>query len=210
MATVSALFFDVGGVVLTNGWDRQARLRAAEAFHLDWDEFQRRHDAVVADFETGRIGLDEYLNRTVFYELRPFTREQFREFMFAQSKPCDEALAVVAALADTNRYLMATLSNESRELNRYRIERFRLRDYFDVFFSSCYLGVRKPEERIYRLALDITQRHGSECLFIDDRPENLEGAERAGIPAILYRDAGQLEEEFRCRGVLSRGIHEAA
>ncbi len=210
MPRISVIFFDVGGVVLTNGWDRPARMRAAEAFHLDWNEFQRRHRLVVADFEAGRIGLEEYLNRTVFYEPRAFTREQFRDFMFAQSQPCQEVLALLAALAGAKQYLLGALNNESVELNRYRIERYRLRDYFDVFFSSCYLGVRKPEERIYRLALDITQRQGSECLFIDDRPENVEGAERVGIPAILYRDAGQLEGEFRRRGVLSRGIHEAA
>ncbi len=210
MAGVSAIFCDVGGVVLTNGWDGPARTRAMEAFQLDRNEFERRHHTVVTDLEEGRLGLEEYLRRTVFYERRRFTREQFRDFMFAQSRPYEDALAIIAALARTKQLLIATLNNESAELNRYRIERYRLRDYFDVFFSSCYVRARKPDERIYRFALDITQRDGSECLFVDDRPENIDGAKRAGISAILYRGAGQLKEELRRRGLLPRLKDEAA
>lgn len=202
MADITAIFFDVGGVLLTNGWDHLARQRAAEAFQFDWDEFEERHKLVVADFETGRTGLDEYLDRTVFNESKVFTREQFKDFIQMQSKPCNEALAVAGAVARTKRYLLATLNNESAELNQYRIDHFGLRDYFDVFLSSCYLGVRKPDERIYRLALQIAQRHESECLFIDDRARNAECAERLGMNVHHYRDAAQLEIELRSRGVL--------
>lgn len=201
MAT-TAVFFDIGGVVLTNGWDRSSRRQAAETFRLDWDEFEERHELVVSDFETGRIGLEDYLDRTVFYEPKAFAREQFRDFIFAQSKPYPQALAVVGALARAKRCLVATLNNESSDLNLYRLERFRLRDYFDVFLSSCYLGVRKPDERIYRLALQITQRREDECLFIDDRALNVECAERIGMRTLRYRDAEQLQEKLRSEGVL--------
>jgi len=197
MAAISAVFFDVGGVVLTNGWDRTARRRAAQAFHFDWDEFEERHELVVADFETGRIGLEAYLSSTLFYQPREFTRKQITGFILEQSKTYEPALRVVSALARAKKCLVGTLNNESLDLNRYRIEQFHLRDYFDVFFSSCYLGVRKPDRRIFQLALQITQRTEQECLFVDDRGLNVESAAGLGMPTLRYRDAEQLEAELR-------------
>ncbi len=204
MAAVTALFFDVGGVLGTNGWDRPTRRRAAQAFQLDWDELEERHELVVADFETGWLTLDEYLDRTVFYGPRPFSREAFLDFVFAQSLPNLESLRVITDLARTGRYLLATLNNESKELNSHRIQTFGLRDFFTVFFTSCYLGVRKPDEKIYRLAMALTQREPQECLFVDDRALNVEGARRAGMPAIRFETAAQLREELERRGVLGR------
>lgn len=202
MPAAKVLFCDVGGVLLTNGWDRPARRRAAEVFRLDWDALEQRHEVVVADFETGRLSMEDYLDYTAFDQKRPFTREQFREFMLAQSEPCSAALAVMEKLAGSRRCLMATLNNESLELNQYRIERFRLRDYFDLFFSSCYLGLRKPDQRLYRLVLQLTQRRGEECLFIDDRELNLQWAERAGMRVLRYRDAAQLDNDLQEEGLL--------
>lgn len=202
MPAATVFLCDVGGVVLTNGWDQSARRRAAKVFRLDWDAFEQRHEVVVADFETGRLTLEDYLTYTVFDESRAFTREQFREFMLAQSEACSAALAVVERLASSRRCLMATLNNESLDLNQYRIERFRLRDYFDVFFSSCYLGLRKPDQRLYRLVLQLTQRPGEECLFVDDRELNLECAERAGMRVLRYRDAAQFDSGLRKEGLL--------
>jgi putative hydrolase of the HAD superfamily len=197
MTRKMALFFDVGGVVLTNAWDRAARRRAAEHFSLDREDFEGRHELAVSDFETSRIGLEEYLDRTVFCASRPFTRDAFKAFMREQSQADPEALAFVGELAHSQRYLLATLNNESKELNEYRIEQFHLRDYFGLFFSSCYLGMRKPDEKIYRLALEVTQRSPEECLFVDDRAINIEGARRAGIPAIQYRGVAKLREDLR-------------
>lgn len=193
----TALFFDVGGVLLTNGWDRPARRQAAEHFGLVWDEFQDRHELVVGDFEAGRIGLQEYLDSTVFYQPRTFTDSEFKEFMYAQSQPCPEALEFLAELARSGKYLLAALNNESADLNRYRIERFHLRNYFTVFFSSCFLGVRKPDERIYRLALEMTQRRPGDCLFVDDRALNVTRARRVGMRAIQYQNVAALREELR-------------
>jgi putative hydrolase of the HAD superfamily len=200
---ITAIFSDVGGVLLSNGWDRPARHRLVEHFKLDWDEFEDRHELVVTSFETGRLSMDQYLERTLFYRSRDFTPEQVREFMFAQSQPIAESLALVERLAASGRYLLATLNNESRELNLHRIERFALKKYFSVFFSSCFLGVKKPDEEIYLKALQITQRAAAECVFIDDRALNLDAPRRLGMNTVLFRSASELQEELRRRGVES-------
>ena len=201
MAEITTLFWDVGGVLLPNGWDRSARRRAAEQFHLDWEEFEDRHGLVVTDFEKGRLTLDEYLQRTVFYRSRAFSQDDVKASIFTQSQPLPEVLALVERLANSGKYLMATLNNESLELNLYRIEQFRLRDYFDAFFSSCFLGVKKPERGIYCLASQITQRALEECLFIDDRTLNLECAQLLGMRTVHYQDPAQLRRQLRQHGV---------
>ena len=201
MSEVSAVFWDVGGVLLTNGWDRDSRRRAAETFGLDWDEFQDRHELVVKDFEMGRISLDEYLRCTVFFRERSFTVDTFKDFMFAESKPHPPTLAIVESLAQEGKYLLATLNNESLELNLYRIEKFGLRDYFDLFLSSSFLGVMKPEEAMYRLALHVTQRDPANCVFIDDRELNVERAALVGIRAIHYQSPEQLRHDLQELGV---------
>lgn len=204
MAEVTTLFWDVGGVLLTNGWDRTARRQAAQQFHLDWEEFQDRHEMIINDFEIGHLTLEEYLERTVFYRSRPFSQNDFQTFLFAQSQPHPEMLAIVEHLAGSGKYLLATLNNESLELNRYRIEKFRLREYFTIFFSSCFLGMKKPERAIYTMALHITQRTPEECLYIDDRALNLECAQRLGMRTIHYQYPEQLREELCRHGVAIR------
>jgi putative hydrolase of the HAD superfamily len=198
---ISTLFWDVGGVLLTNGWDTTARRRAAEAFGLDWDDFQERHELVSADLETGRLSLDAYLDCAIFHEERPYTREAFRDFMFGQSSVHAEVLSFVESLRAKGRYLMATLNNESLELNLYRIERFGLRKLFDAFFSSCFLGVKKPKPEIYQTALRITQRMPEECVFIDDRALNSEAARRLGMHAVRFRGLAALREDLARLGV---------
>lgn len=201
MADITTLFFDLGGVLLSNGWDRESRKDCVESFGLDYEEFADRHEFVVDAFETGRMTIDEYLDRTVFYRERPFTRAAFREGMVAESRPFPEALAVVEALAGSGRYLMATLNNESVELNQARIDRFELSRYFTVFLSSGFLGVKKPDQAIYRLALQITQSRPEECLFIDDRDLNLECAISEGMHTVHYDNPGQLRTELAGLGI---------
>ncbi len=197
MAELKGLFWDIGGILLTNGWDRGARRTAVETFGLDAEEFESRHHMVEDAFELGHLGLDGYVERTVFHRSRDFTKQAFADFMLAQSKPYPEILAIVDRLARSKRYLLATLNNESRELNLHRIERFGLRRYFTVFFSSCFLGVKKPDEAIFRLALQLTQLAPEEALFIDDRALNLECARSYGMHTIHYQAAAQLQEELR-------------
>jgi putative hydrolase of the HAD superfamily len=201
MAEISTLFWDNGGVILTNGWDRDSRRQAVDKFHLDWADFEDRHELMLDAFEKGTVSLEEYVQRTVFYRERPFTKDQFEEFMLAQSQPFPDALDFAGSLAATKRYLMAALNNESLEINEYRIHKFHLRDYFEAFFSSCYLGVRKPDSTIYNLALKITQRSAAECLLIDDRGLNLECAHELGMQTIQFQNVNQLRDELAQRGV---------
>jgi len=201
LSEITTLFWDIGGVIMTNGWDTGARRRAAETFHLDWEEFQDRHDLSFPAFDSGLSSLDEYLNRTLFYRPRAFTREEFIAFMFAQSKEYPESRVVLDKLARMEKYFIGSINNEPLELNEYRIKAFHLRRDFQVFFSSCYLHTRKPEEMIYRIALEVTQRPPAECAFIDDRPLNLENPRKLGFKTIHYQDAEQLRAELKSYGV---------
>lgn len=201
MSEVDVVFFDVGGVLLTNGWDRSSRRAACEAFDLDWEDFQDRHDFVADAFERGELTLDRYLERTVFYRDREFTRAAFVDFMKTRSEPHQDALEVAARLSADGRHVMATLNNESRELNEYRIDTFGLRDHFSMFFSSCYLGTRKPEPDIYRMAVDVVQRPPGRCVFVDDRELNLECADLAGIRPVHATNAGEIVAGLRDHGI---------
>jgi putative hydrolase of the HAD superfamily len=201
LSTIHAIFWDVGGVLLTNAWDHTQRVAALERFRLDENEFHSRHERVVSSFERGKITLDEYLDRTVFYRERPFTRDQFRDYMFSLSKPIPDVLAFARGLADSGKYFMGTLNNESRELNLYRIEKYGLREIFRLFVSSCFVGLRKPESGIYRLATEITQINPEECCFIDDRTLNLECAAKLGMRTIQMQTLVQLREELAKLGV---------
>ena len=198
---ITTIFFDIGGVLLTDGWGHDSRRAAAERFGLDWDEYSERHEKVGHAIETNRMTLEHYLDRAIFYRPRPFTREEFREYIFAQSQPKPDSIEIARQLAGSGKYFMATLNNEIIELNVYRIEHFGLRRYFSVFFSSCFLGLRKPDEAIYRTALQVTQREPSECIFIDDREVNLECPRELGLATILFRDAAQLRRELEGNGV---------
>jgi putative hydrolase of the HAD superfamily len=201
MSDVTALFWDVGGVILTNGWDRASRAAAAKKFGLDWEEFQDRHELAFPAFETGKITLDAYLQRTVFYRARSFTREEFTDFMFSQSEEYPESRAVLSDVSSAGKYLLATINNEPLEINERRIQQFHLRREFKAFFSSCYLGVRKPDEGIYKLALEVTQRAPEESLFIDDRELNLECAKQLGMRTVHFQNAAQLRQDLAANGI---------
>ena len=201
MRELTTLFWDIGGVILTNGWDRASRREAAELFHMDWEDFQDRHDLSFPAFETGAITLDQYLDRTVFCRPQRFTREEFTAFMFAQSREYPETRAILANVAKSGRYLLAAINNEPRELNEYRIEAFQLRRDFSLFFSSCYVGLRKPDEALYRLALEVTQRRAEQCLLIDDRPLNLENPHELGMQTVHYQNPAQLRAELERHGI---------
>ena len=201
MGQISAIFWDVGGVLLSNAWDRVERTQALAKFGLDQDEFHDRHEMVVSSFERGKLTLDEYLDRVIFYRTRPFSKEQFKNYMFSLSKPKQDILDMAAVLSRSNRYLMGTINNESKEINSYRIETFHLRQIFSIFVSSCFVGLRKPEPDIYRVALEVTQKSADQCCFIDDRGINLEGAERLGIHTIRLENAKQLQQRLSELGV---------
>jgi putative hydrolase of the HAD superfamily len=201
MTKLSLLLWDVGGVLLTNAWDIPDRRLAARQFGLDAGEFERRHQKVVADFEKGRIDEEEYLSRTVFYTSRPFSRAAFQQFMRGRSRPHPAALDTARALRAQGEYVMATLNNESRALNEYRITSFRLPEIFHAFFSSCYTGHRKPEPEAYRYAVEITQRRPEESLFLDDRLDNVKAAATLGLRTLWVRDPERLRDDLVAAGV---------
>jgi putative hydrolase of the HAD superfamily len=184
-------------VLGSNGWDGEQREAAVEHFHLNAEDFQYRHEETVGALEAGEISLDEYLDVTVFCDGRSFSRDEFRRFMFDQSVAWPESIAVARDLADSAAVRMATLNNECAELNTYRIERFGLADIFPTFFTSCWLGTRKPTREIYERVLGMTQANPARTLFIDDRVQNLRPAEALGMRTIHFRDAGRLRAELR-------------
>ena len=198
---IDSLFWDIGGVLATNGWDHNSRMDAVKTFGLDWEEFRERHDLSFPAFDAGQITLDQYLDRTLFYRARSFSREEFTAFMFAQSKEFPESRAVLSDAARTGRYYIASINNEPRELNQYRIEAFHLRKEFQAFFSSCFLNARKPEEQIYRVALEVSQRDPDKSVFIDDRPLNLENPRRLGMHVVHFQTADQLRADLRALGI---------
>lgn len=201
MSEITTLLWDVGGVMLSNGWDLDSRKAACERFGIEEQEFEKRHAQVDEAFEAGRLTLDGYLDSTIFYQPRSFTREEFTAFIFSQSSANAGTLALLGELAGTRRYLMVTLNNEGAELNRYRVRTFQLTRYFSAFLSSCYLGVRKPDESIYRLAVEIVQRPAERCIFIDDRPPNLEPARSLGMHTIHFQNPEQLRKDLAGCGV---------
>jgi putative hydrolase of the HAD superfamily len=183
---ITTLFLDIGGVLLTNGWDHQARLRAARNFKLDLAEMEDRHHLTFDTYEEGKLTLEEYLDRVVFYQKRPFSRALFRRFMFAQSKPYPEMIGLFARLKMRHKLKLVVVSNEARELNTHRIRTFNLARLVDFFVSSCFVHIRKPDADIFRLALDIAQTPAQQVVYIENTPMFVQIAEGLGIRSILH------------------------
>jgi putative hydrolase of the HAD superfamily len=184
--SIAALFLDIGGVLLTNGWDRNARTRAAEKFGLDYSEMDERHHLTFDTYEEGKLTLDQYLNRVVFYEKRAFSREEFKQFMYAQSEPYPDMIELMHEIKAQYGLRVAAVSNEGRELTMYRVQQFKLGAFIDFFISSCFVHYRKPDEDMYRIALDIAQVRPNQVVYIDDRPMFVEVAQGLGIEGIIH------------------------
>lgn len=204
---ITALFLDIGGVLLTNGWDHHARKSAAKTFELDLAEMESRHRLTFDTYEQGNLTLDEYLGRVVFYQKRPFTRAQFRRFMFEQSKAYTGMIELVCRLKVRHGLKIAVVSNEGRELNAYRIRKFKLDGFVDSFISSCFVHVRKPDTDIFRLALDITQVSAREVVYIENTPMFVQIAEGLGIRSILHTDYRSTCAKLASLGLSGRVVH---
>jgi putative hydrolase of the HAD superfamily len=202
MSPFDVILFDVGGVLLTNGWDHKERAAAVDHFKLDKQELETRHAEVAPAWERGEISVDQYLDAAVFYQPRSFSREEFFDFVLTQSQLLpDGAMSVLQKLSGSNGFMVGALNNEARETNEFRFGKFDLRQYFEVALSSCYVGLRKPEPAIYRRALDILGRAPHRVLFIDDRPENVAGGVAAGMKAIRFTGAEALGSDLQRLGV---------
>lgn len=202
MSAIEWVLFDVGGVLGNNGWDREQRAEAIAKFGLEEDDFQYRHEEMVGALESGEVTLDEYLAITVFCVPRSFSPDDFKKFMFAQSQAWPDSIAIARDVAKSDAIHIATLNNESEELNRYRIELFGLRDIFPTFFTSCWLGVRKPMRRMYTRVLGMTEADPARTLFIDDRLQNLAPAASLGIQTLHFKNAEQLRSDLSLRHLL--------
>ncbi len=199
---ITTLFLDIGGVLLTDGWDHHARKRAATTFKLELAEMEKRHQMAFNIYEEGKLTLEDYLGLVVFYKKRVFTRTQFRQFMFAQSKPYPEMIELVRKLKARYGLKIVVVSNEARELNEYRIRTFTLDAFVDSFVSSCFVHLRKPDADIFRLALDIAQTPVRQVLYIENTPMFVRIAEGLGIRSILHKDY-----RSTCAKLASFGLH---
>jgi len=204
---VTTLFLDIGGVLLSDGGGHLARKRAATHFKLEWAEMENRHHLNFETYEEGKLTSEEYLDRVVFYQKRPFTRAQFRRFMFAQSKPYPEMIELVAQLKVRHGLKIAVVSNEGRELNAYRIQKFGLDGFVDSFVSSCFVHLRKPDADIFRLAMDITQASARQVLYLENTPMFVQVAEGLGIRSIFHADYKSTCENLASLGLVNDPNH---
>jgi putative hydrolase of the HAD superfamily len=185
---ITTLFVDIGGVLLTDGWSHETSKIAAKMFKLDFEELNKRHTEVLDTYELGKLTLEEFLDRTVFYKKRSFTPAQFRKFMFAQSKPYTEMIDLVRRLKTQYGLKIVVVSNEGRESNEYRIHKFKLDSFVDYFISSCFVRLRKPDTEIFRVALDTVRVPANQVVYIENTPMFVEIADSLGIRSILHKD----------------------
>lgn len=178
---------DIGGVLLTNGWGHESRQKAAKVFGFDYAEMDILHHFIYNVFEIGSISLDDYLDTVLFHCPRDFSKAEFKDFMYAESVELPELLPWLKKWKKQTELPVFALSNESRELNDYRITKFKLHELFDGFFSSCYLGVRKPDPRIFKTAMEIAQAKPEECVYFDDRPMLVNVAKRLRMNSVLHQ-----------------------
>ncbi len=198
---ITALFLDLGGVLLTNGWDRRSRELAAQTFALDRKEMDERHHLTFDTYEAGKITLGQYLSRVVFYEKRSFTEEEFCNFMFAQSESFPEMIELVRTLKARYKLKIAVVNNEGRELNEHRIQKFKLGSFVDFFISSCFVHVRKPDQDIYRIALDVAQVPPEQVAYLDDRLMFVQVAETLGIRGVYHTSYAATSAELAAMGL---------
>jgi putative hydrolase of the HAD superfamily len=206
---IASLFLDIGGVLLTNGWGRISRQHAAATFHLDQEAMDERHHLTFDTYEEGKLSLDEYLDRVIFYETRPFTRADFKAFMYAESQPYSDMLALIRALKAQHHLQVAVVSNEGRELAEFRVRKFGLADFVDFFIFSSFVHIRKPDTDIFRLALDVSQMSAGEVVYIEDRPMFVDVARSLGITGIRHTDYGSTRAELSELGLPLQGENDA-
>jgi putative hydrolase of the HAD superfamily len=198
---IRCLFLDIGGVLLTNGWDRNARRKAVDLFGLDAEETEERHHLTFDTYEEGKLSLEQYLKRVVFYKERTFSQESFRNFMFEQTRPYDNMIQLIRQLKENYGLKIAVISNEGKELTKYRIDEFKLYEFVDFFISSSYVHMRKPDEDLYHLALNIAHIKPDEVIYIDDRPMFVQVAESVGIAGIHHTSFESTRKQLEERGL---------
>lgn len=198
---ITTLFLDIGGVLLTNGWDSATRRQAAEKFGIDFSEMEVRHRLTFDTYETGKLSLDEYLDRSVFYQPRNFSRDEFKTHLYAQSKPFPDVIDLIKGIRARYSLKVLAVNNEGREINIYRIGTFGLSTFIDFFVSSCFVHLRKPDADIFRLALDLAQAQPEEVAYIDDRELFVDVARKLAIRGILHKDPNSTKSALAGMGL---------
>ncbi len=201
MHKITTLFLDIGSVLLTNGWDTASRKLASKKFNIDYEDFAERHGYLSSLYEEGKMTLNDYLDKAIFYEERSFSETDFKNFIFSQSEPVPKMIELFKNLKSKYKLKIVSLNNEGLELSRYRVETFKLNDLFDFFVTSCFVNMRKPDENIYKLAMNLAYSKCEESLFIDDRYFNVETAANLGINAFQHKDYKTTREELARYGL---------
>ncbi len=197
MSKIKVLFSDIGGVLLTNGWDHLSRKEACIRFNLDYEQLEARHNFIFNTYEIGKISLDDYLDTAVFYEEKNFSKQEFIDFMLSRSIQLPDTLDWMIDWKRKHPDIkVISINNEPRDLNWYRIHRFNLHRFFDAFISSCEVGMRKPEPGIFNLAVGIAQVKPEECLYIDDRKMLVKAAAQTGIYAFVHENLESTQKIF--------------
>ena len=201
MHKITTLFLDIGSVLLTNGWDTASRKLASRKFNIDYEDFAERHGYLSSLYEEGKMTLNDYLDKAIFYEERSFSKTDFKNFIFSQSEPVPKMIELFKNLKSKYKLKIVSLNNEGLELSRYRVETFKLNDLFDFFVTSCFVNMTKPDENIYKLAMNLAYSKCEESLFIDDRYFNVETAANLGINAFQHKDYKTTREELARYGL---------
>lgn len=202
---IRALFLDIGGVLLTNGWDRNARRRAAELFNLDYEQLNERHHLTFDTYESGKLSLDDYLKRIVFYEKRPYSPLEFTRFIMDQSEPFPDMIQLMTTLKHTYGLKLFAVNNEGSEINAHRIRQFGLDSFIDAFISSCYVHLRKPDTDIFRLALAVAQVEPEQVVYIDDRPMFVQVARTLGMTCLQHTNYDTTRKALAALGLVVGG-----
>ena len=197
----TTLFLDIGGVLLSNGWGHESRKAACQIFDLDFDDIEDRHHLTFVTYEEGKLTMNEYFNRVVFYRKRDFTVDQFRDYMFAQSTPFTDMIDLMRKLKEKNCLRIAVVNNEARELNEYRIKKFKLNRFVDFYISSCFVHFRKPDADIFRIALDIAQIPAEHVVYIENTQMFVDVARDLGIRSIFHKDYLSTYNELEAMGL---------
>jgi len=207
-SSIKALFLDIGGVFLTNGWDRHSRQHAVEHFGLDFDEFNGRHQAIFDTYESGKMTLEEYLELAVFYQSRYFTMNEFREFILGESRPYPDMIELIRTIKHDYGLRTIAVNNEPKEINEYRIRQYDLESFIDFFASSCYVQMRKPDKGIYRFALNLAQVEPEEVIYIDDRFVLIQAARKLLLNGIQHRTVSTTRKALAQFGLYCRASNK--
>lgn len=191
-------------MILTNGWDRTQRSRVLEPLGVDLQAYEIAHERENWFWERGLMSAREFFRRTVFEPNPQLTLsfyDLWQQVCGQSALAYPETFALLQQLRGLPELRLATLNNESRELNEYRLDAFGLRGCFDFFLCSGYLGAMKPDPPIFRTAVEISGRPAGTSLFVDDKEENCTAARHAGMQSIQFTSAAELRTELRGLGI---------